>query len=201
MENSNDYYSVTKDKLFTDLALTLYDDTNEITINLHKIILYIRCIFFKKLLTSCCEKILNEIKIWVPNVYVARDIIISFYDNNSNKNLKMNTSGFSNWKYVLESAKCYDYFGLVFDKSLLENLKVPKEGFELLLEVIDIIDHDDKLIYLIETNLPTGYVLSDELRRKIMDRKLKHITNIRNLKLNLFMNTRITEDSLDFNFF
>lgn len=169
MDNSNgsqtnsidDGYSFIKEKLFVDLKLTLNDDSNKITIELHKIILCVRCIYFKKLLTNCKEKMLNEITIWVPNVYVAHDIIMSFYNHETN------IGNFPNWKHILESAKCYDYFGLGFDKSLFTNLKVPKEGFELLLEVIATIDNDDKLIWLVKKNLPTDCVLSDELKNKI----------------------------------
>ena len=66
--------------LFTDLKLTLFDGTNQITINVHKIILYFSCIYFEKLLTSLKEKNMDEITIEVPNIYVMHDIIMSYYN-------------------------------------------------------------------------------------------------------------------------
>lgn len=178
MENTNNYLT-TENDLFTDLALTLYNDSDgdEITINVHKIILYKRCDYFKKLLTNCREKNSNKITIWVPNVYIARDIIMSFYNN------KNNISD-SDWNYVLEYIMCCDFFMLDFNRSLLENLEVPRKGFELLLTVVNTIDHNDEFIYLIKKNLPTNYILPDKLQHKIeeMDRQLQVSSPANNLK-------------------
>lgn len=165
--NFEDLYSLVKNNLYVDLILILKDDQNEteIVINLHKNILFSNCIYFKKLLTSCKEKILNKIYIKVPNVYVAHDIIMSFYKHDVNK------GNLPKWKHVLESIKCYDYFGLEFNiRQLLHNLDIPEEGFELLLEVINLIEiEEDFLCYLVHKNLPKKYDLSN-LSKKLINK-------------------------------
>ena len=64
-------YQAVNDELFTDVTLTLIDANNEITMDLHKVILYSSCIYFEKLLTNFKEKQPNEIKIEVPNAFVC----------------------------------------------------------------------------------------------------------------------------------
>lgn len=155
--NFEDLHSLIEKKLYVDLVLVLKDECDEIIIDLHKNILYSSCIFFKKLLTSCKEKTSNKIIVYVPNVYAAYDTIMLFYKHKSNK------GNFPKWKRNLETIKCHDYFGLNFDASLLLNdLKIPYEGFDLLLEVINIIlpvqkdgsiNVDENLLCSIYTNL------------------------------------------------
>ena len=152
--NSDKLYYYVKEKLFVDLTLTLIDGTNEITINVHKNILSCACIYFEKLLTNFKEKNSNNITITVPNTHVSYDIIISFY------NIKANIGILASWKHLLESYKCYDFFGLDIDPKLLFDLEIPAEGFELLLEVIELIGYDEDMIKLINKNIPNEYDLS-----------------------------------------
>jgi WD40 repeat protein len=148
-------YDPTKENLFTDLSLTLIDGINSLTMNLHKIILYLSCTYFEKLLTNCKEKSASNITIEVPNVHVAYDIIMSFY------NQKANHGNFPDWKHLLESFKCRDFFGFSLNSKLLSNLKVPAEGFELLLDIIELFDYDELPINLINENIPKSYDLSN----------------------------------------
>ena len=136
------------DHLFIDLLLTLDDGTNQITLNLHKIILYSSCLYFEKLLTMLKEKTENYITIKVPNAFVSYDIIMSFYCQ------KTNIGNLPTWQHILESVKCHDFFGLPFDSNLLSNLDVPNEGFELLLSIIELVDCDENVIKTIIKNLP-----------------------------------------------
>ena len=75
----NKLYHLTKENLFTDLLLTLKDDTTEIIINVNKNILYSSCIYFEKLLMNFKEQTLNNITIQVPNANICYDIIMLFY--------------------------------------------------------------------------------------------------------------------------
>ena len=153
--NSDRLYYHVKEKLFVDLTLTLIDATNEITIDVHKVILSSGCIYFEKLLTNCKEKNSNNITINVPNTYVSYDIIMSFY------NQKTNVGDLPAWEHLLESYKCYDFFGLDFGPELLFNLEVPAEGFELLLEVVELVGYNENMRKLINKNIPDDYDLSN----------------------------------------
>ena len=138
----------------TDLTLTLFDGINKISINVHKNILYSSCIYFEKLLTNCKEKNSNNITINVPNTHLSYDIIMSFYHQ------KTNIANLPPWKHLLESCKCYDFFGLEMDPKLLFDFEIPADGFELLLEVIELIGYDEDMIKLINKNIPDEYDLS-----------------------------------------
>src|SRR3989337_2255793 len=131
------YFSL-KENLFTDLGLKLVDQTNTITIQLHKIILYSSCIYFRKLLTSFKERNLNEITIQVPNTFIMHDIIMSFYGQ------KINSQNLPDWQHLLETIKCWDFLGIPFKPDVvLRNLRVPTTGFDLLLDVIDLVGYDN----------------------------------------------------------
>ena len=102
----------------------------------------------------------------VPNVYVAFDIIMSFYGRTTNSgNLPDN-------KHLLESIKCNNFFGLNTEQILPDDLVVPSEDFELLLDVIDLIGYNDKTIQLINKNLPENYDMATfpkELLREMLN--------------------------------
>lgn len=68
-------------KLFTDIKLTLKDETSSIELNLHRNILYVSgSKYFQKLLTTeFQEKDKSEITILIPNASVCRYLIESFY--------------------------------------------------------------------------------------------------------------------------
>jgi WD40 repeat protein len=152
--NYDKLFSLTQVKIFTDLILTLNDRYHQFTIHVNKNILYSSCIYFEKLLTNFKEKNLNEITIGVPNVYVAHDIIMSFYGQ------KTNSGNLSKSRRLLESIKCYSFLGLDFDEMILDDMEIPEEDFELLLDAIDIIGYNEKTIRLINRNVPKDYDLS-----------------------------------------
>src|SRR5436190_512337 len=130
----NKLYNSLANNDFIDLKLILQNANKQIILNLHKIILYSCSIYFEKLLTSCKEKLLNEITIQVPNVNICYDIIMSFYGQ------KTNIANYPEWEYILRSYECYEFFGLNFDHDSI-NIVVPAEGFDLLLDSIDLIGY------------------------------------------------------------
>ena len=77
-------YGTIERKQFVDLVLILNDGSNELIMNLHKIILFASCPYFEKLLTSLKEKDQTEIKIIVPDVFITHDIIMGFYGQKTN---------------------------------------------------------------------------------------------------------------------
>ena len=159
-------YETFNTELFTDVTLILTDEHREIKLRLHKIVLYSACIYFKKLLTNFKEKDSNEIIIIVPNAYVTYDIIMSFYGQ------KTNIGNIPKWKHLLESVKCKDYLGLKYDYFIIKGIRVPEEGFELLLEICELLDYHNDILKTIMKNIPKGYDLrkiSIELKRKIME--------------------------------
>jgi WD40 repeat protein len=167
----NKLYSLSKEKLFTDLELTLIDEFNEITINVHKYILYSSCIYFEKLLTNFKEANSNLITIEVPNAYVSYDIIMGFYQQKTNLANYPPFCGqdYPKWRHLLESIKCLDFFGLKLDQEKITDIEVPAEGFELLLEVIEIIGYNDFTIKTLIKNFPQEYDLS-KLSKKLLSK-------------------------------
>ena len=158
-------YQTINDELFTDITLILSDANNEITIDLHKNILYSSCIYFEKLLTNFKEKHLDQIRIEVPNAFVCYDVIMSFYGQ------KTNIGNLPDWLHQLESVKCHDFLGLKSD-ILLENPEIPEKGFESLLSVVDLIGYNATSTKLVVKNLPKEYdlsKLSKELIKKILE--------------------------------
>ena len=88
-----------------------------------------------------------------------KEIIMSFYQldillsscfppNCDNEDLQ--------WYYLLQTTKCKNFLGLDSHVSDLYHLKVPAEGFGLLLDVANHYDinKDTKLLWLIKNNLP-----------------------------------------------
>jgi WD40 repeat protein len=144
-------YDPMTENLLSDLSLTLIDSTDQFTMNVHKIILYLSCPYFEKLLINCKEKYDSQITIKIENIYVAYDIIMLFY------NQKTNLANLPNWEHLLTEFKCRDFFGFPLNPELLVDLIVPNEGFELLLDVVELVGYNENTIKLISDNLPETY--------------------------------------------
>ncbi|AEQ33402.1 BTB-POZ domain and WD-repeat protein [Megavirus chiliensis] len=150
---SNKKFNLIKDNLFSDLVLILenFNSNEKITINVHKCILYYSCEYFAIMLSNFQEKNQNEIKIKVPNIHVCYDIIMSFYGE------KINSANYPEWKHCIESYKCFDFLGMKFDKNKIYKLKIPSEGFESLLDLIDSMEYTSETLALLIDNMPTDY--------------------------------------------
>jgi hypothetical protein len=109
--------------------------------------------YFAKLLNFAREKYESRVTICVSNSKIAYDIILSFYDT------KVNSHDRNNWKYLLETFKCRDYFCLNNDVHLLYDLEVQPKGFALLLEIADhfYFVKDRELVETIKKNIPIDY--------------------------------------------
>ncbi|QGR54364.1 btb/poz domain-containing protein [Moumouvirus maliensis] len=165
-----------EDKLFTDLTLILFDGDNTLTIDVHKIVLYSSCVYFRKLFTfsKTVEKI---IRINVPNVYISRDIIRSFYDKVWDEQKKcfikigeydLACTKYPEWKYNILSHKCNDFFGLDVDFNKIYFLQVPNENFNELLDFVDLLGYDDESIQLLVNNFPPDYDLTNLSRELLL---------------------------------
>lgn len=147
--------------IFSDLKLTLEDATAQITIDVHKIILYRACVYFEKLLTSFREKDLEEFTIGVPNAYVCYDIIMGFYG------VDTNCGDLEKWKHALVRIKCYDFFGIEQKFNYFENIIVPVDGLPLLFDTIEIADYPIEMVKQLAHSVPDNYGL-DGLDKKLI---------------------------------
>src|SRR5581483_12226002 len=153
----NKLYQDLHNKKYTDVELILIDSNKQLIMNVHKVILACSSEYFDKLFNFGTEKFQHQIKINVNDVEIAHDIILSFYGQN------INSTNYPHWKYLLESIKCRCFFCLPIDISLLYDLIVPAEGFDLLLEIMEYFDfvNDDKIMRTIKKNMPMNYDLGN----------------------------------------
>lgn len=171
--DKNKISSSLTNKVFTDLELTLKDPYGFLKIiNVHKIILWLNSSYFEKLLTSCKEATMDKITIEVPNVEIAHNIIMSFYDKLTpkTKEAKKDLSGYPHYQYLFDQIKCHDFFDVEFDTSFIYTINIPSEAFESLLEILPLLDDNKRTYDLLRSVMPKNYdklKLSDELLRKL----------------------------------
>lgn len=155
--NINKLYLDLSNKKYTDVELLIGDDTKEIRISVHKLVLAYSSDFFDRLFTFGMEKNQTCITLKVDNADIANDVILSFYG------LNQRSINYPDWKYQLKYYKCRSYFGIQNDPTLLYNMKIPTEGFDLLMNVIEEYDYsnDHNLIKLIKENIPIDFNLNN----------------------------------------
>src|SRR5581483_499386 len=153
----NKFYQDLHNKKYTDVELILVDSNKQLNMNIHKVILACSSEYFDKLFNFGTEKFQHKITINVNDVEIAHNIILSFYGQ------KTNSTNYSHWKYLLDSIKCRCFFCLPIDISLMYDLIVPAEGFDLLLETIEYFDfiNDKKIMKTIKKNIPMNYDLKN----------------------------------------
>ena len=147
------YHVVSKyEPIHSDVTISLLSASSPladgIDMHLHKYVLHLASTFFSTLLLRSVE---SKLIVQVPNIWVAYDIIMSFYDQ------KTNLNSYDESVHLLEWIRCCDYFGLDYQSSLPSDLLVPSEYFELLLDVIEMIGYTNLHIKLIHANLPPNY--------------------------------------------
>jgi hypothetical protein len=107
-----------QEQLFTDVTITLVDPQEPIIFPSNKAVLAASSPYFEKLLDDEEKK---DIIVNVPNIYVAHDIIMSFYGK------KITPEKLLKHKYLLEHIKCLNKFGLAIDKLSIDNIIVAEE--------------------------------------------------------------------------
>jgi len=187
----NSLYQDTIDKKFTDIELVLMDQSQSISICAHKNILAFSSKYFYSCLTFNDTNNKEKLVVHVEDAVIAYDIVLSFYNQKINfvldksqlinfpnwkymsqeymskKNLNWaydeEFNNFPDWKYLLETIKCRNFFCLDNNIKLLYDIKIPSEGFKLLLEIMDLFDYtnDVKLMRTIKINIPADYDLNN----------------------------------------
>jgi len=140
----------------TDIEIILFNSHDTINIQSHKCILGCYFDYFHNLFNFGKEKNQSSVRIEVSNTKAARDLILSF-----NKQ-KINSTCYET-KYLLEMFKCRRFFCLDNDVTLLYDIEVSSEDFNLFMEVIDEFDfiNDKRLMYAIKKNIPIDYDLNN----------------------------------------
>lgn len=155
-------------KKFTDFTLILKDKENIISLRVHRIFLAESCEYFDRMFHFNPDKVSEEMI--VSNINVMYDIIKSFYGISTDL---VDT----HCLYKLEMMKCRNFLCLPNDVTILYNLSVPSEHFDLLLEVINYFDivNDKKLLKMLKRNLPPDYditTLPNEILQALTKKEL-----------------------------
>lgn len=161
------------DKKYTDTQLLLVDVNKQLHIDLHKTILIFSSVYFYKLFTYQSQN-QHQITIIVDDVDITYDLIMTFYASN------INSGNYPYWEHKLKLIKCKDFFCIPNDISCLYDINVPVEGFELLLDVVELFNwtNDSKMIQMIKRNFPIDYNLE-----KISVDFIKEILNYKEHKI------------------
>lgn len=146
--NKYDFESLYLDKVFADLKLVLTDASSEITLNVHKSILYGSSKYFSKLLTCFSDGDKNVISIRVLNVSSACRVIKSFYGI---------IEPISDWREMINDYWTREFFGI---ENQPIKASIPSEEFDELVNKIDSISYNRDMIKLILDNIPKDYDLS-----------------------------------------
>lgn len=144
----------------SDVELILMDDSGQIIkLNLHKNILSWKCEYFDKMFSFNPNK--NSYELFVPNATIMKQVLLSFYG------IKIDPQQFPLWQLVLETIRCKNYLCIDINVRSVYNLKIPEEGFNLLLDIVSTNDLKKRqdLIYLVKKNLPAD--IDSELIKQI----------------------------------
>nr|WBF71175.1 hypothetical protein [Megavirus caiporensis] len=145
---SKDFCQAFDSEFLSDVKIILQDDNKQLSLNLHRIVLSIRCTFFQKMFSNFNQKFENIVQ--VIDVDIAKDIIKLIYG------FELNQS--DNWQYKLKYYICCDYFGL--DCQLPTDIKVSSDCFDNLLDLIETIGYTDETIKILADNMPSDYDIS-----------------------------------------
>ncbi|AKI80568.1 C-terminal divergent BTB domain-containing protein [Acanthamoeba polyphaga mimivirus] len=149
----NNFKQMFDNDILSDVKLILRDDKKQLSLNLHKIVLYKHCKFFQAMFVGFGESSKKEIILSVQNVDICQDIIKEFYGFES-----LLLSRCWDWKYQLEYHICCNYF--LIDNKFPDIINVDRSCFDDLLDLIDKIDYNDTTIRLLAKTLPLDYDLS-----------------------------------------
>ncbi|AFX93165.1 putative BTB/POZ domain-containing protein [Megavirus courdo11] len=157
--NSLSLSTIFNSDILSDCTLDLVDENSITTLNVHKIILYLGCPYFRSMFGEFKESNQSKITLEVPNVQATCDIIQSFYGTkiiNSN----------NNWEYELNLFMCKRFFCI--DTNFPHQIKIPSDEFEEFLVMIEKIGFNQDIKKFIIKNIPESYdfdKLSDLINR------------------------------------
>lgn len=157
---TQDFCQLFDSEILSDVKIIFVDDKNQLSLNLHRVILFARCQFFEKMFLNFKETTQFDVIVNVIDAEVAIDIIKFIYGFELNQP--------DNWQYKLKYYICCDYFGLKYQ--LPTNIKIPSDCFDDLLNLVDIIGYNNDTIQILANNLPIDYNISNlpvELLREI----------------------------------
>lgn len=160
----------------SDLELRLVDSDNTIILYVHKIILSMASPYFNKKFLLFDDGKSAVQTITVENAVIMADVIESLYGGTKK------TEGYPDWYYLLVTFICRSFLCLENDVTKLYNLKVPVDGFEFLLTVIQNykLEKYPKLIRVVRDNLPANYDLSGHYSPELIDKIMNPILFISN---------------------
>lgn len=171
------------------IKLTLVDDFDTIVLKICKSTLVAHVKFFEKLFKYHSQK---QLTIFVKNVLVAQSILSYYVVKHYKIPDKM-----PQWKYVLESLLCMDYFCINVDISLLNHLCVPTEGFDLLLETIGALNlcGNRKIMKNVKKNMPNNYDVS-----KLSNELINILISCNNNKIMMIFESRDSAEICGINY-
>lgn len=139
-----------------DFELVFQDQytNDEISCQCHREIVLNICPYFTILLTRYKEKDMPRIHIEVPNAYVAHDLIMKFHGKETNK------GNLEPWYRTIRYIECCNFFGLDFDTKVLQELDIPPEGINFLIDLAIGLEFDKDVIKVINKMIPDDYDLS-----------------------------------------
>ncbi|AEX62127.1 putative BTB_POZ domain-containing protein [Megavirus courdo7] len=146
--NSLSLSTIFNSDILSDCTLDLIDENSITTLNVHKIILYLECPYFRSMFGEFKESNQSKITLEVPNVQATCDIIQSFYGTkiiNSN----------NNWEYELNLFMCKRFFCI--DTNFPHQIKIPSDEFEEFLVMIEKIGFNQDIKKFITKNIPESY--------------------------------------------
>lgn len=115
----------------------------------------------------------KSVEIEIRNAQIASDVILSYDEIKIKEKEKEKGKGS---KYLLELFKCMNFFCLKNDPSLLYDIVIEPEFFDLFLEVVEEFDmNDGKLRRAIKNNMPMNYDLNNlsfEFVNELVDAQL-----------------------------
>lgn len=114
---------------YCDIDLILQDETNNLVIHSHKIILICNSNYFRDLLFQTSN--IKELTINIIDCRVAHDVINFFYG------IKFDENKLMNWNYVLKLFVIRNFFDLENDLSLLYRLEIPEKDLVPFVEEIN----------------------------------------------------------------
>jgi hypothetical protein len=200
--NVNKLYEYSQNKTFTDATLVICDGIHQIRMDVHKNILASHSEYFYKLFTFNDNQGSSEYSIQTENAEIYQDVVNMLYG-------QIDRSKLHDFQYVYGLLACCDQLLLPKDASLLYDVQIHANDFNILFEMVqkfDIINYP-KLLDIIRCNMPLDYNLDNTplpLVQKLVSCDTKLVfADTNDLKVldissgNIYVVTRLNNPALD----